>query len=1040
MPLASAPDTSEMNDEAYRMQTKRERLDIQYKLFTTQTPENKTIGPFNTNNTLYCDLVNQICMAECSQLGDDLTIELYTCEGYPMATTPIAYISKLSDWCLEEYPDLPLLYAIPRLKRYTEKAAKFHNAAALCRGTDTILVRNKKCGLEPRGIHTDCSKATYFQLIKTLQEMTGIPGHLIALYRDDNLIYCSTDATLCALNITDQVALELKPIKDFWCLGKDKNYNLTECKPTWHSEQSSYGASFFFSLLYSLSDWMTETDQQRNGTALNTLGHLRSITGCPPLIHALHLLFRKETLTLPHRVAVQECLVQTFKTIRPKTPKLHLPGVASIQSDQVTEYSDYFWAYFIDHSTPGHQQTENYHTFSLACSETQQRMADPVVVRDVNGVDHYVERSILNETTELTMVKYLYNYRRMIKCFISNDAVVWRCVPAPTCGVDLTGEWKNLAKRCSKYAPLCVQAPLNVKSPECRKPCMIPTENGHIGVYIDTSKDTNKPYVCFQVTTGESVLFDADDLDREIKQRPPACLKRMRTLNHLMSQGLEAITRDPEEIIMVILDTSGSMTFPYMDGKTKYHSVIEAFEGFCNRTTAYDLKHVIGLTLFAKDSKLEYPLSENFRGFNSQFRSFPPGNCTAVYNAISFAVEKLNEFTTRHPAYARVPRRVLCLTDGLDNRSTVTAEGATELLLQNNITLDCVLLCEETVYTHAIAKATGGFSFRPANTRELLNVFEEEPMLSMKTRLDRVPAYDPGDDIYLEVQAEEPVDTRVEHALPDKINLPVQTAQKCLARALINRQLQTQTNTEMTKRILQELSYYQSHPHPAFEVFPCEASLDFWRIIMEGPEETPYKEATFELFIEFKDDYPGKPPNIRFITPIYHCNINSSGRICHTILDRFYAPGVRVGEIFNHVFGLLIDAEPDDPLDSVKATELRCHRPQYLQKACDHADIHARIRTKRDVRIELLGTDQEVQVNYPKHLVCPLTLDLFIDPVITPQGETYEREAIQEHLRSGKNYDPFSYKELEERELRPNRAVVSFVQSYRDEIERAGML
>ena len=312
-------------------------------------------------------------------------------------------------------------------------------------------------------------------------------------------------------------------------------------------------------------------------------------------------------------------------------------------------------------------------------------------------------------------------------------------------------------------------------------------------------------------------------------------------------------------------------------------------------------------------------------------------------------------------------------------------------------------------------------------------------MLTMKKRVERA-AYNVGVEIDLETLAEEPVDTRVEHALPDKLCLPVQIGQKCLARALINRQLQTQTNTEVTKRILQELSYYQIHAHPAFEVFPSEVSIDFWRIIMEGPEDTPYSGGTFELFIEFTEDYPGKPPNIRFITSIYHCNINSSGRICHTILDRFYAPGVRVGEIFNHVYGLLIDAEPDDPLDSLKATELRCHRDRYLRKAKNHTEIHARDRTKRDVRIDLQETDQEVQVNYLKHLVCPLTLDLFADQVIPPQGETYERKAILEHLRSCKNYDPYSYKELAEGELRPNKAVVSFLQSYKDEIERAGQL
>ena len=1030
-----------MNDEAYRIQSRREGIDFHYKLLNCQTPEKRTIGPFNTNTTLYCDMVNSICQQLHQELRDELTVELFTSEGYPLATKPISYITKLSEWCLEGYSDVPLLYAVPRLKCYTDKLVHFLNADTLCRGNDTILIRNMECGLESRGIQTDCAIATYFQLIKRLQDMTGIPGHLIRLYKGSEIVYSLNNVVLNSLGIVNQVALEIVPQDNFWTLGKDKNYSLGECLPTWHREQSTYGATFFFSCLYALSEWMVDPIQVREGTLYNTLGHLRSITGSPPLIHGLNLLFTNETITLPHRVAIQEGLVQIFKVIKPKTPKMHAPSLVTVAANQVTEHSNHFWAYFISHATPGHQATEKYDTFTLACSESHQRMIDPVVIRDTNGLEHIVEKSTLNESTESSMVKYLYNHKRMLMSFLSDKAVVWRCVPAPTCGVDLTAEWNSITKKLRKYPMLCVNAPLSVKAPECKKCSMIPTKEGEIGVYIDSSKDTNKPHVYFQITTGASVLFDAQDLDEEIKQNPPPCFQSLTTINTVLRQGIEAITRTPEEIIMVVLDTSGSMTFPYLDEKSKYQSVLEAFETFCNRTTAYDLKHVVGLILFANQSKLQYPISENFRAFNNQFTSIPPGNVTTVYNAISYAIQVINQFTVKYPDYVDVPKRILCLTDGYDNNSTVTAEEATQELIDNEITMDCVLLCEETVYTHAIAKATGGYSFKPSNTVELMNIFEEEPMLAMKSRPEIIPAYGKEDEVELDVQAAAPVDKELDHILPDKLNLPVQTAQNCLARAIIHKHLASPTaNTEITKRILQELSYYQSHPHPDFEVFPCQTNIDFWRIIMCGPDGTPYSQATFELFIEFKDDYPAKPPNIRFITPIYHCNINSAGRICHTILDRFYAPGVRIGEIFNHVYGLLIDAEPDDPLDSVKATELRCDRPLYLQKAWDHAEVHARVRTKRDVRIDLLGCDQEVQVSYPKHLVCPLTLALFVDPVITPEGETYEKAAILEHLRSGTNYDPFSYKELKEEELRVNKAVLSFVKTYQDEIEKGGEL
>ena len=1027
-----------LSSEDQKIQTRKAALEIKYQLFTSLVPEKKRVGPFNTDQILYCDLVNIICNQERNELGEDMTVELYTCEGYPLATRPISYISKLSDWCLEEYPDTPLLYAVPRLKYYTDKCTQYMTAAPLCDGTDAIFLRNTECGFKTH-FRTNCTQGTYFQLIKRIQDMTRIPGHLIQLYKADNFIHSSTDVTLDKLDIVNQSALEMKPIIDFWILGKDRNFMLQECKPTWHQEQSTYGSTFFFSCLYSLADWMAEPLQQTSGVLLRTLGHIRSIIGCPPLIHALNLLFSKETLTLPHRVAIQECLVLLFKVIKPKT--FHLPNFEIINAEKVTEYSNYFWVYLIDNSTPGHTQSEQYSTFKLTCSESHHRMDDPVIVKDVNGVEHIAEQNTVDAEI---IVKYLYNYKRMLKCFIGDEAVVWNGIYVPTCGIDLTGEWKGLIKRCKNYPALCVQAPLNVKSTECHKPCMIPTENGNIGVYIDSSKDTNKPHIYYEVTTGQSILFDAHELDRAVKKNKSlieTLAKDWQTLQPHF-EGLEVITRDPEEIIMVILDTSVSMNSAYLNDKTKYESVFEAFLAFCDRTTAYDLKHLIGLILFAKNCKLQYPLSENFREFNYQFENPLQGkSIKSIYDAIKFAIENLNKFTTLFPKYKAVPRRILCLTDGGDNNSNITPTKVTQLLIENKIIMDCVLLCNSVVETHAIAKASGGYSFIPKDSLEMLSIFEQETMLSMKIRKQCTASFIPGGKIDLTSKALLPFGEEPTHLLPDRIHIKVQTALKCLARALIQKQLSTHTNNaDLTKRILQELSFYQAHPHPAIEVFPGEEHFDFWRIIMEGPEDTPYEGGIFELFIEFTNEYPSKPPNIRFITPIYHCSINSSGRIGLTILDRFYAPGVRVGDIFNHVYGHLIDAEPDDPLDSVKATLLRFDRNEYLKKARDYTEQHAKIYSKKDVRISLLGSDQNVQVNYPAELVCPLTLELFENPVSTVAGETYEREAILKHLRSGKNYDPFTSRELHEDELRPNKAVRKAVTEFKQEIERAGQL
>ena len=1002
---------------------------VKYQLFTNQYPTKKLIGPFNIDEIMYCDLVKIICNQERNELGEDMTVELYTCEGYPLATRPISYISKLSDWCLEEYPDTPLLYAVPRLKCYTDKCIQYMTAAPLCDGIDHIFIRNDQYNFI-KTMRTDCSQATYLQLIRTIQEMTGIPGHLIQLFKTNELISSDEEnLTLDKVRIYDQSTLDMKLKSHFWSLGKNKNFSLQECRPTWHLEQTTFGTSLFFSCLYSLADWMAEANQKSSGVLHRTLGHIRSITGCPPLIHALNILFSKETLTLPHRVAIQECLVLLFKTIISEDKELHTE-FEKIDGNKVTELSNYLWVYLIYYSKKIHLKTEKYSTLDLTCSVTFKRITDPVEVRDVNGLKHIVDRNTLYEEDRKKLGKSLHNYKRMINSFIEDEAIVWNCITAPTCRIDIKDKWANVYELCSiSFPALCIQIPENINATSPR-PSMIPLENGNIGVYIGKSRNILKPFIYYDVLTGKSLNFDVQKLDLAVKMNPPLFPYPFQNIVRLFDnkKSLQAITCEPEEIIMIILETSKSMESSYFDGKTKLNLVLKAFLSFCNCTWAHHLNHIIGLTLFAQNCILLYEFSENFQCFTTKFEKYPLQDTNAIYDAVTFAVEQLNNFTATYPNYKNLPRRILCLTSGEDNNSKNTPQKATRLLIENGIKMDCVLFCENLRDTHAIAKASGGYSFRPANSQEMLSIFEQETLLSMKCRQYSNPSFYPRVGALFSI----PFDSEPSHILPERLSVKVQPAHRYLSAVFIQKQLNTSSNTNLTKRILQELSYYQAHPHPAFEVFPGEEHIDFWRIIMEGPEDTPYEGGIFELFIEFINEYPSKPPNIRFITPIYHCNINSSGRICHSILDRFYVPGVRVGEIFNYVYGLLSNPDHQYPLDSVKAYLLYFDEEKYNHEAKEYTKSHANV-LKTTVRNTLLGEKENLCVSHPEDLVCRLTLQLFKDPVSTLSGKNYERMAILEHLKSGKNYDPFTFRELHVDELRPNAMLKRLVSEYKNQ-------
>ena len=91
-----------------------------------------------------------ICEEERRILGEKLTVELYTCEGYPLATNPSCYISKLSEWCLETYNPI-LLYAVPRSKAFTKEDQTHSTGVKKLSGNGIgiICIQNDLVGFEP---------------------------------------------------------------------------------------------------------------------------------------------------------------------------------------------------------------------------------------------------------------------------------------------------------------------------------------------------------------------------------------------------------------------------------------------------------------------------------------------------------------------------------------------------------------------------------------------------------------------------------------------------------------------------------------------------------------------------------------------------------------------------------------------------------------------------------------------------------------------------------------------------------------------------
>ncbi|NWX54885.1 UBE2T enzyme, partial [Promerops cafer] len=149
---------------------------------------------------------------------------------------------------------------------------------------------------------------------------------------------------------------------------------------------------------------------------------------------------------------------------------------------------------------------------------------------------------------------------------------------------------------------------------------------------------------------------------------------------------------------------------------------------------------------------------------------------------------------------------------------------------------------------------------------------------------------------------------------------------------------------QRASRLTRELSLLATEPPPGITCWQ-NGQLDDLRAQILGGVDTPYEKGIFNLEIIVPERYPFEPPKIRFLTPIYHPNIDSAGRICLDVLKLppkgAWRPSLNISTLLTSIQLLMAEPNPDDPLMADISSEYKYNKQLFLRNAREWTEKYA---------------------------------------------------------------------------------------------------
>ena len=133
---------------------------------------------------------------------------------------------------------------------------------------------------------------------------------------------------------------------------------------------------------------------------------------------------------------------------------------------------------------------------------------------------------------------------------------------------------------------------------------------------------------------------------------------------------------------------------------------------------------------------------------------------------------------------------------------------------------------------------------------------------------------------------------------------------------------------KVEKRLIAERKQLEKHPISGISAAPKDNNLMEWEALIFDVEDanSPFKNKFLELRLLFTNDYPLRAPTVKFVTKMYHPNVDQDGTVHLDILSDKWSPTQYIGKILTTIKSLLSNPDLTSPINRDAAVLYRVNK------------------------------------------------------------------------------------------------------------------